>query len=171
MSAGIIDDFELIQIEIEKSMGIPLPGRIQGLVEQGFEPGPVDDPCQMVVKGQMADRRFGPLMGTAVVGLPQLTFDGGKQAGQIVFHHIVMGARLHGIHSYLFTNAAGNQNERGIGIVSLGQFQGSLGVEPRQIVVGDDQIPPPLLEGSLHRDCILYPVHLRNITTTPQLLQ
>ena len=75
------------------------------------------------------------------LGLAQLAFHRLAEARQVVFHDVVMRACLHRRHGRLLGDVAGYDDERQIQPSPFDEGQGLQGIEPRQVVVGDDQIP------------------------------
>jgi len=75
------------------------------------------------------------------LGLAQLALHSRAEPRQLVLHHIVVRARLHGADGRLFRDVAGDDDERQVEPFLFDQSQGGEAVETGQPVVGDDEIP------------------------------
>ena len=84
---------------------------------------------------------FGSTTFPAQCGLAQFAFDRRHQAGEITFHHIIMGARVHGTDGNIFADIAGVDDERHIREAAVHDFQRFKSAELRHGVVGDHHIP------------------------------
>lgn len=81
--------------------------------------------------------------------LAQLALERGKQAREVVLHHIVAGAGLHRRHRRLFVDRRRHEDERQLGAVPPYDLQGREPAEGRHLVIADDAIPARLREGRL----------------------
>ena len=103
--------------------------------------------------------------------LAQLALDGRRQAIEISLHHVIVRARPHGRDRGLFSDRSGDEDERQLPLGVANQREGLGAFEPRNVVIGDDDVPPARLErraqGRLGvdaqmRDLVARPLELAN---------
>ncbi len=68
---------------------------------------------------QAAQLFFGQFTGCAHARFLQLALYGGRQAHQVVFHQIIVGAGFHGGHSHFFADRPRDQDEGQIAAILL----------------------------------------------------
>ena len=74
--------------------------------------------------------------------------DRGAQAGEVVLHDVILGARLHRLGRQVFVDAARHDKERNVKAVVFQKIQRRGGAESGHIVIGDHHIP--FLAGQRH---------------------
>ena len=165
----LLDPLPLVDVAAENSSA-PL---LRGAVERLDPPVAVhqDEGLQAVVEDrpQVRLRALERLLGARLLGpgaYPgQGALDGRTDPGQVALEQVVRGAGLHAADRGLFVDRAGDDEERDVRRALPGDREGGHAVEPRQGVVGEDDVGPELFElalervASVHSPCV--EVHAR----------
>ena len=108
----------------------------------------IDPDGRMLDQGLVA--RLGGAQRRAPFRLAQLALDRGEEALELPFSHPIVRARLHGGHSHLFADRAGNTDERDVEATLAHQRQRREPAEMRHAVVADHEIPTLAIERGRH---------------------
>jgi hypothetical protein len=96
--------------------------------------------------------------GRALPALAKLALDGGHQAPELVLEDVIVCARAHGVHGRLFSDGAGDDDEREVEPRLLQDAERPKGAELGHRPVADDEVPRPACEGGAHRRGFLHPL-------------
>ena len=95
----------------------------------------------------LAQGLLGVASGGADAGLAELAGDGGREAAEGTLGEEVMGAGVHRADGDALGDVAGDDDEGDVLAGPLEDFEGLGGAEPREVVVGENEVPPRRAEG------------------------
>ena len=130
--------------------GIDHRGDVGGVLDERAETALVLAQCLLRLPPRGALARFA-----------QLALDGRDQPRRVALHDVVVRAGLHRLHRHFLADGAGEDDERDVQLFLAYHRQRLQGVEARQRVVGDDQVPRLLVEQAAHLLARLHAEHQR----------
>jgi hypothetical protein len=105
----------------------------------------------------------------AMLRLAQLAVHDGQQPRELALHDEVAGAGAHQLDGAILGNLAGDDDEGDVAAAGLERPQGLEAAEPRQVVIGDDEIPALAAERGFHGVGRLDAEDLRVVASAPEL--
>ena len=138
----VVDLPEVFEVHVQHRQRMALLLRLlDGLVHLFAEPYAVWQAGDRVNIGEALDGLVRLAAFLPYARLAQLARDGGQHARGVAFHQVVVGAGLHGRDGDVLADRSGDDDERDVEPLFLGELQRLQAVEVRHGVVGDDQVP------------------------------
>ena len=102
-------------------------------------------------------------------GVAHLPLDRRREALEVPFHDVVLGAGLHGAHRHVLADRAGHENERHVGVPVAHDLERLDAGEARHMKVAQDDVPGLIVQRGLEARFGVGPLGADVVALAPQL--